>query len=437
MQVSVEESGKIERKLTVSVPSQKIDSEVINRLRDVAKKARIPGFRPGKAPQRVIKKRYEPQVTQEVLTDTINSSYQDVLDQVNILPAGLLSIDTVPYEAGKDLEFVLTVELFPEIQHLSLEGKTIEQPVVEVTDEDLANRLDEIRNLRPNYVETEDKSETGDRVTIDFDGRISNETFPGGTGVDYPFILGNEDLLQDFDHGLLGAVKGEKKSIVFTFPENYGAKEVAGKEVEFDVTVKKVEKRETVELDDDFALNLGFSEGGIKRLREEIRADMGRALDEKMRRVMFLTIMDALLASNEIDIPTVLVEKEVDRTIKRVTEMLEQRVLPADPVDANTFYEDARRTVAYGLISREIVGKYEIKADYEQIEARARTLFANHEDPDMAVRRHLLDPEKLAQIESLVIEEQVISRMLETADVSHRKMAFGEFMKPQEEEQTA
>ncbi len=436
MQVSVEESGKIERKLTVSVPSNQIDSEVINRLRDVAKKARIPGFRPGKAPQRVIRKRYEPQVTQEVLTDTINSSYQDALDQAKILPAGLLSIDTVPYEAGKDLEFVLTVELFPEIQHLSLEGKTIEQPVVEVTDEDLENRLDKIRKFRPNFVETEDRAETGDRVTIDFDGRINNETFPGGTGADYPVILGRQDLLQDFDQGLVGAVAGEKKKIAFTFPANYGAGEVAGKEAEFDVTVRKVEKRETPELDDDFALEMGFADGGIKRLRKEIGAEMKQALDDKMHRVMFLRIVDGLLASNEIDIPTVLVDQEVERSMKRFIEMLQQRNLPSDQVDRNDFSEEARRTVAAGLVSRAIVNKYEIKADRERVEARAMALFAGQEDPDMHVRWYMSDPKQRAQLESRIIEEQMISRMLETAEVKLRQMSFAEFMKPREEEET-
>ncbi len=498
MQVSVEESGKIQRKVMVSIPSQKIDLEVVNRLRDVARKAKIPGFRPGKIPQKIIQKRYEAQVIEEVLTETINSSYQDALEQANILPAGLLSINAVQYEAGEDLEFVITVELFPEIQHLSLEGKTIEQPVVEVTDEELENRLNELRDLHPKYVETENKAEIGDRVTFSVDRvrRGGNEIMQDRPGVDVMHVLGSDEPLSDFTYGLQGTVKGERKCISFTFPESWEMDNTGDTKIEYDLTVKKVEKRETVELDDDFALSMGVSEGGIKRFRELLRNEMNQVVDNKIHRVMFYTILDELLARNEIELPTVLVREAVYRGVEHFTEMVgeeiqklgdealrledeimgledeiirledeelddevlmledeeldDEELMLEDGIIEDEMLEDgtpssiqfineyAKRTVAQGLVVRAIVNKYPIEIDRERVEVRARELCASHENPgEVAAGRYLDDPEQWKKLQNRVREEELVSRLLETANVHPRKMTYEEFMNPKKEEQTA
>ena len=439
MQVSVEESGKIQRKVMVSIPSQKIDSAVVNRLRDVGRKARIPGFRPGKAPQKVIRKRYQTQVTEEVLTETINSSYQDALNQVNILPAGLLSIDRDPYEAGRDLEFVFTVELFPEIQHLSLEGKTIEQPVVEVTDEDIERVLHELRSMDPKYVETEDKTEIGSRVIIDVEpiGMGDNEISPIGPVKNYPHVVGSYEPYQEFDRGLQGAVKGDRKRIPFTFPEDWSEEELAGREIEFDVMVRMVEKPQMVELNDDFALSVGVSEGGIKELREQIRGNLERAVDTTKHIMMITQLLDVLMGRNEMELPTVMVFKVAKQRMEHLSEMLDKGTLPADSNELKTIYEYAERTVAQGLLVQAVVDKYAIKIGREQLEARARVVCANHKDTDLTVEEFMRTPEKLEQLQNLIIEEQVISHLLETADVHPRKMTYDELMYPQKEEKTA
>ncbi len=442
MQVSVEESGKIQRKVMVSIPSQKIDSAVVNRLRDVGRKARIPGFRPGKAPQKVIRKRYETQVTEEVLAETINSSYQDALNQVNILPAGLLSIDRDPYEAGRDLEFVFTVELFPEIQHLSLEGKTIEQPVVEVTDEDVERVLHELGSLNPEYVETEDETEIGNRVIIDAEpiGLGDNEILPIAPVKNYPHVVGKHDPYLEFDRGLQGAVKGDRRRIPFTFPENWDKEELAGREIEFDVMVRMVEKPQLVELDDDFALAVGVSEGGIKELRKQIRDNLKRAVDTTIHVMMITQLLDVLMDRNEMELPTVMVFKAAKRRMELLSEMLDKGTLPADSNELTTIHEYAERTVAQGLLVQAVVDKYAIKIDRKQLEARARTVLANHKDLDLdldlAVEEFMRNPEKHEQIQNLMIEEQVISHLLETADVHPRKMTYDELMYSQKEEKT-
>ncbi|WP_423910005.1 trigger factor [Candidatus Spongiihabitans sp.] len=431
MQVSVEESGAIERKLSISVPSEKIDSEIAKRLLDVAKNARVPGFRPGKAPQNVIKKRYAPQVTNEVINETINASYRDALGQEKIIPAGLVSIDPTPYESGKEFQFVATVEVFPKIPSPTLEGKTIEKPMVAVTDEDIMQTLEDIRKRNANFVTKNEKSEKEDRLTIDFEGKIDGEVFENGSADDFVFILGAGQMLAQLDAGLVGLKAGETKTIAFTFPENYGDTEVAGKDVEFTVTVKVVEKPELSALDDDFAKSLGIKDGGIEKMKQEIGISLRRGLDSRMRAVMRDKVMNELYAANDIESPKALVEEEIERSVKAVTEQLIAQGLPTDKIDRNHYAEQAKKRVALGLIAREVIEKSKIEVDAQAIRARIVEMSANYESGEEYVKWHYADPERLKTIEAVVLEDQVIARMLETATVKEQKIPFKTFMNPQ------
>ena len=430
MQVSVEESGAIERKLSISVPSEKIDSEIAKRLLDVAKNARVPGFRPGKAPQNVIKKRYAPQVTNEVINETINASYMDALGQEKIIPAGLVSIDPTPYESGKEFQFVATVEVFPKIPSPTLEGKTIEKPVVAVADEDIMQTLEDIRKRNANFVTKNEKSEKEDRLTIDFEGKIDGKVFESGSAADFVFILGAGQMLEQLDAGLVGLKAGETKTIAFTFPENYGDTEVAGKDVEFTVMVKVVEKPELSALDDDFAKSLGIKEGGIEKMKQEIGTSLRRELDSRMRAVMRDKVMNELYAANDIESPKALVEKEIERSVKAVTEQLIAQGLPTDKIDRNHYADQAKKRVALGLIAREVIEKSKIEVDAQAIRARIVEMSANYESGEEYVKWHYADPERLKTIEAVVLEDQVIARMLETATVKEQKIPFKTFMNP-------
>ena len=430
MQVSVEESGVIERKLSISVPAEKIDSEIAKRLLDVAKNARVPGFRPGKAPQNVIKKRYAPQVTNEVINDTINASYRDALGQEKIIPAGLVSIDPTPYESGKELQFVATVEVFPKIPAPTLAGKTIEEPVVAVTDEDIMQTLADIRKRNANFVAKREKSEKEDRLTIDFEGKIDRESFAGSSATDFVFILGAGQMLEQLDAGLVGLKAGETKTIASTFPENYGAAEVAGKAVEFTVTVKAVEKPELPELDDDFAKSLGVKAGGIENMKQEIGVSLRRELDSRMRAVMRDKVMEALYAANDIASPKALVEEEIERAVKAVAEQLTAQGLPTDKIDRDHYVEQAKKRVVLGLIAREVIEKSKIEVDEQAVRARIVAMSADYESEEEYVKWHYAHPQRLKNIEAAVVEDQVIARMLETATVKQRKMSFKAFMQP-------
>ena len=354
MQVTVEESGVIERKLTISVPSEQIETEITKRLRDVAKQARLPGFRPGKAPQSVIKQRYSPQVTNEVVSETINASYMDALGQEEIVPAGLISIVPTPYEQGKDLEYVATVELFPEIPSPTLEGVTVTKPIVTVADEDVSKTLEDIQKRNANFVEKDSKSETGDKLTIDFAGKIDGESFEGGTAEDFSFVLGEGQMLEEFDKGLLNVTKGETKVIAFSFPDNYGSPEVAGKDVEFSVTVKTVEKPELPDLDEKFAETLGIAEGGLDKMREEIKKNLDRELDTRLRSTIRNNVMDALLEKNSFEAPKALVEEEITRSVKAISEQMAAQGMSADNaenIDREMYAEEAKKTRAFGFDS--------------------------------------------------------------------------------------
>ncbi len=431
MQVTVEESGVIERKLTISVPSEEVTQEIEKRLRDVAKNARIPGFRPGKAPKNVIQKRYSNQVSNEVVSDKINASYQEALMEQKIAPAGLVSIEPTPFEDGKDLQYVATIELFPEIPTASLVGKSLEKPICEVTDADVEKTLEDLRKRNATYEEKEGQSAVGDRVTIDFEGKIDGEPFNGGSATEFPFVLGEGQMLEEFDTALVGVKAGETKSIEFTFPDDYHGEDVAGKEVIFSVDVKKVEEAELPTLDDAFAETLGINEGGLDKMKEEIRQSLERELSARLRSTMRDRVMDALHEANKIEVPKALVEEEIDRAVQTITQQLEGQGLPAKDIDRNNYAEEAKKRVALGLIAREVIEKSEIKVDGDAVRARIEEMGAGYDDSEAFVNYYYSDPQRLQQVEAIVLEEQVVNAMLETADVKEVKVDFREFMNPQ------
>ncbi len=433
MQVSVEESGAIERKLAICVPSDEIESEVSKRLHDAARKTRIPGFRPGKAPLRIIRQRYAPGITNEVVMETIQSSYDAALQQQEIVPAGLLSIDPVPYESGNDLEFVATIEVFPSIPSLDLDGVTIRKPVVEVTGQDVDNTMEDIR-LRhaDNYAARQGKSEKGDKLTVDFEGKIEGESFEGGAVQGHSFILGNREMPEEFENGLVGVVRDEVSVISVSYPEIYNIPVLAGKEVEYTITTKAIEQPELPELDDEFAKKMGVDEGGMEKLREEVKNNLARELDERLRGVIHQRVMDGLLQKNEIEVPKSLVENEIDHSVRRLEQYMAAQGLPAGEVNRDLYVDEAKRRVALSLIVKAIIDKEVIQVDPEAVKARVTRLAASYEQPEAFVSHFMSDPEQAKRIEAVMFEEQVVETMLETATVEEEKLSLREFMNEQD-----
>ncbi|NKB77051.1 MAG: trigger factor [Gammaproteobacteria bacterium] len=430
MQVSIEESGIIERKLSISVPYADIDREIKSRLSDVARKARIPGFRPGKAPKNVIKHRYEPQITHEVISDQINSSYRDALGQEQIMPAGLVSIDPTPYEPGKDLEYVATIELFPQIPSATLAGKSIERTVSEVSSEDIDTTLEDIRKRNSDFEEKEGGAEEGDRITIDFEGKIGGEVFEGGSAESFPFVLGDGQMLKEFDSGLRGVSKDDQKEIEFTFPEDYPGSDVAGKAVVFTVVVKKTERPVLPELDDAFAEKMGIKGNGIEAMKTEIETSLNRELSSRLRSSLRDQVMDALYEQNPIEIPQALLEDEIDRAVKTVKDQLAAQGMQDQEVDRSKYTDEAKRRVTLGLVAREIIEQAEMKVDGAKVRSRIEEMASGYDDSEGFVNWYYSDQERLQQVEAMVLEEQVVEAMLETADVTDVQKSFKEFMAP-------
>lgn len=428
MQVSVEESGAIERKLAISVPSEKIESEIARRLKDVAKKARIPGFRPGKAPSRVIQKRFSPGITSEVITETIQSSYMDALGQEKIVPAGLVSIEPTPYESGKDLEYVATVEVFPEIPSPTLDGATIRKPVVEVTGQDIDNTLEDIRRRNADFVVRQGKAENGDRLTVSMEGEIGGEKFEQGSVESHSFILGEGEMPEEFEKGLAGVGKDEVTTITVSYPPDHDNPELAGREVNFSVTTKAVEKPELAELDDKFAETLGIREGGIEKMKQEIEKNLSLELDNRLRSVIRNRVMNGLLEKNSLEPPKTLVEEEINQSVQRFTEYMAARNLPTGEIDRDRYADEAGKRVSLSLIVRAIIDSQDIKVDPEQVKARVTEMSSSYEQPEAYVSRFMADPEQLQRIQAVILEDQVVKLMLETATVEDESISFRDFM---------
>ena len=436
MQVSVEESGVIERKVTVCVARDEVDREIEKRLRKMAQRVRIPGFRPGKAPQNIINQRYGAQITNEVVSDTINTSYREALGKEEIVPAGLVSIEPKPFVSGDDLQYVATIELYPDIPSPTLDGRTIEKPLCEITTDDIDRTLEDIRKRNADFVakQADAQAHTGDRLTIDFDGRIDGEPFAGGSGTDHQFILGDGHMLESFESGLVGLGVGESKQIATTFPDDYPGAEVAGKAAEFSVKVTAVERPVLPELDNAFAEKLGITEGGMEKMRAEIEVSLKRELAARMRLLMRAQVMGELIKVNDIKVPKALVEGEIDHMIKTVTQRMEEQGNPlpdASGLERERFAADAKRQVMLGLIVRGIVEKYDLKPDADAIRMRVEEMASGYDDGTAMINWYYAEPARLQPIEAMVLEEQVITRMCESATVTEKKVSFLELMNPQ------
>lgn len=427
MRVSVEESGAIERKLTVSIPHAEVDREIEKRLREVARGARIPGFRPGKAPHPIVAKRYGDQVANEVISDTINTSYREALGREGIVAAGLVSIEPKPFVSGDDLQYVATVELFPDIPSPTLAGRSIEKPACTVTAEDVERVIEDFRKRCAEFVAREGASQDGDRLTIDYAGRLDGRPFAGGSAADHQFTLGEGRILEPLETGLKGVAAGQSRRIPLTLPEDFPSAEAAGKAVEFEVAVKAVERPVLPELDDAFAEQLGLSDRGMAGIREDIKRSLEREAAARVREVLHDRVMNELLKANPVEAPSVLVEAEIDRRVQAFSRHRADRQAPAQraqDLDRELFREGAARRVLLGLVAREVVQKAGLKADADAVRGKIEEMAGG--DNEALVNWYYSDPERLQSVEGMVLEEKVVERMLETATVVEKRVSFAE-----------
>lgn len=429
MQVSVESLGGLQRRMTVQLPAEQVEKEVEERLRRVGRNARIKGFRPGKVPFKVIRQRYGGEVRQDVLSELVRSSYAEAVTQEKLQPAGTPRIETGKSEQGKDFEYTATFEIYPEIELRKVDGLKIERAVADITDADVDRVIDNLREQRAHWHVVERAAAEGDRLKIDFVGRIDGEPFEGGTANDVEVIPGSGQMLADLEQGLVGLEAGATKEIKVKFPKDYHGEDVAGKKAVFEVTVNEVAERHLPEIDDEFCASFGIDEGGLDALRSGVRDNMQRELDEKVDGEVRNQILDALVAANPLDVPQSLVEQEADQLRGDAARQLgiddPARLPPPEP-----FMEAARRRVARGLLVGKIVDEQNIEADRAAVDARLEELTAQFEQPQQIIEMYRSDPRLMRQIEMSVIEQKAIDWLLGRAKVKERNTSFQELMQP-------
>jgi len=432
MDVAIENTGAIGRRMTIKVPAEQLDGAVTAKLNRLAKTAKIAGFRPGKVPMKVIESRFADQALAEAADELISRSYFSALTEKELDAAGPPAIEPKTMARGQDLEFVADFEIFPDVTKTDLKGVAIERQHCEVKDEDIDRTIDTLRQHRTAYTAAEKTAGTDDQVTIDFEGRVDGEVFQGGEAKDYAVVLGKGALLADFESALMNAKAGDDLTIALTFPEDYPGTEVAGKAAEFSVKVKEVAAPEVPEIDEAFIKTFGIEDGSVEAFRTEIRTSLERERDQRARMKVRETVLDALMKDNEFEVPTALVDEEINRSIQAVRQQLQQRGLPQDgPIDRANYLDEAYRRVRLGLAMHGVVKRLEIKPDADRVRERVMEMGSSYSDPEQFTKWYFEDKSRLAQIEAVVVEEQAVDALLAEATVTDATVSFEEFMRPE------
>ena len=436
MQVSVETLNGLERKITISVPSEKIEEEVSQRLRNLAPKAKIHGFRAGKVPSNVIKQRYSESVRQEVARDMIQPTLFEALKKENLMPAGSPEIESITIEPGKDFEYTAAFEIYPTVPVNELDqDQEIELAHAEVTEQDLEQMLNNLREQNKNWNEVSRPVAQGDKAVINFKGFLNGEAFEGGSAEGYELVIGSGSMIPGFEDGLIGAEKDKEVVVNIKFPEDYGHDKLAGKDAEFKMTVTKVMEGVLPELDAAFAEKFNIKDGGIEALKKDIKENMVRELERRVSSMNRGVIFDKLLEKNTFDLPKALLDQEIEHLKHEMYHQIfgnhhsDDEKIPDFPREL--FEDKARHRVQLGLLFAEYVKKHEIVAEKARVDAMIETMATAYEDPEELRSWYQDSNERRAEIEALVMEEVVSEKILERAKTIEKKMTYDQVVNPE------
>jgi len=430
MQVSVETTQGLERRLTITVSADSVDTAVKARLQQLAKTQRINGFRPGKVPVSVIKKRFGQAVRQEVAGDVMQRNFYEAIMKEKITPAGMPTFDMTKDVDGQDLEFVATFEVYPEVKVAGLDKIKVDKPVVEITDKDLDTMMKTLQTQHASWKEVKRKAKKDDKVTVNFIGTIDGEEFDGGKAEDFPLELGKGRMIPGFEKPLVGAKTGDEVVSEVTFPDDYHAEALKGKNASFAITVTKVEGLDLPKVDDEFSKLFGVEEGGVEALKAEVKKNMQRELDQTLKATVKENVIAGLLENNELDLPRALIDQEIDALRQQAKQRFEQQgkggQIPELPADL--FEDNAKRRVSIGLLLGEIIKDNKLEADEAKVTQLIETAASAYEDPQEVVEYYQSNAELKQQMQNLALEEQAIEAILEKAKVKEVKKAFDEIM---------
>jgi trigger factor len=429
MQVSVETTSELSRKMTVQVPEEEIQQKIASRLKTLANQIKIDGFRPGKVPQSLVKKRYGQQVREEVLSDLIQSSFYEAVREEKLKPAGMPQITAHRADEGSGLEYEASFEVMPEFVLMPLETLEVKRFVSEVSEPDIDAMIERLREQRKTWQDVERAAAMGDRVTISFEGKVGEESFTDGKIENLPVVLGTNQMIPGFEDKLVGAMAGSSLEFELSFPTDYPSEKLAGNLAQFAVEVLKVEESKLPEVDAEFAKSYGIEEGGVDAFRSDIRANMEREMKRALQTKSKSSVMDALFTRNTIALPNALIQDELDNLLTPYRQAAQKRRQDLDEAKLKEQLEPlARRRVALALILGKIIETNNLIVDQKRVRSTVEELAASYESPEEVVRWYYAEPQRLREVENVVMEDQVVDLVMDKAKVAEEKIAFQELM---------
>lgn len=438
LQITVNKTSNQETQLTVKVPVANIQTKVEKRIQQVARTAKIDGFRKGKVPVSHIRSQFGAGIQQEVINDEIRDTVFDAIRQENIRAVGMPNIDDVKLE-DDFLVYQATVEIFPEVEVQGLKDLEVERHSAKVDDKDVETMVENLRKQRQEFVESDSAVENGNRATFDFEGSIDGEKFDGGTAEDFSLEIGSGRMIPGFEEGIVGMKAGEEKVIDVTFPEDYQAENLKGKKAQFKITMKKVEKAQLPEINDEFLGLFGVKEGGVDKLKADVRKNMEREIKGAARNQIKQAAFDALLEKNEFDIPASMLEQEIDRQRNMMLNRFAQQ-FGANPANFNKdmlpnelFEDQALRSARLGVIVSRLIDEQQMEVDQERVTAYINEMAENYEDPQEVIDFYTNDKEQRANIEAVVLEDQVVDYILSQGKVSDKEISYQDLLVSQQQ----
>jgi len=431
MQAQVESTGALEKSLDIAVALDKLEADVEQRLKRLARTVKMQGFRPGKVPLKVVAQQYGPQVRQEALGEAVQHAFAEAVTEQKLRVAGYPRIEPKEGSGEGSMEFSAVFEVYPDVVVGDLAVATVERPTVEVGDAEVDKTIEVLRKQRVRYEPAGRAAAEGDQVEIDFRGTMNGEEFQGGQGKGARLVLGEGRWLKDFETAVVGMKIGESKSFDMTFPEDYHAKELAGQQVTFEVTLNKVSAAVLPEVDADFAKSLGVDSGDLATMREEIKANLEREVKKRVQARVKEQAMEKLIEVTQFELPKALLEMETRNLMQRAMQDLQARGVQMDArsfLRPELFEDQATRRVKLGLILAELIEKHELSAKPEQVKSMVDEHAQSFEKPEEVVKWIYSKPEHLDEIQTLVMEDNVVAWVLERAKVTDKSMAFDELM---------
>ncbi|MCD1124487.1 trigger factor [Jinshanibacter sp. LJY008] len=428
MQVSVETTQGLGRRLSIAVAADVIEEAVKKELVDIAKKVRIDGFRKGKVPMNIIAQRYGASARQDVLGELMQRHFIDAIIKEKINPAGAPKYVPGEYKLGEDFNYAVEFEVYPEVELKDLNTIEVEKPVVNVGEADVETMLDTLRKQQATWKETDGQAKAEDRVTVDFTGSIDGEEFEGGKASDFVLAMGQGRMIPGFEEGILGHKKGEEFTIDVNFPDDYHAENLKGKAAKFAIVLKKVEERELPEFTPEFISRFGVADGTLDGLKAEVRKNMERELKGAIRNRVKTQVIDGLIKTNEVDVPASLVDSEIDVLRQQAAQRFGGKQQQAMELPRELFEEQAKRRVVVGLLLGEVIRKNELKADQTRVNALIEEMASAYEDPQEVIEFYNKNSELMNNMRNVAMEEEAVETLLANAKVTEKAMSFSELM---------